>query len=900
MGIGRWMIGKPIPVSRFPIPNTEKKRVLMRGEAKIAMVAAVVLAVANVWAAKPFVVVESTVTNVVVSEKFKVTASIYVPPLNDNYADTEPLVPGRPPRFDIPYLSAEWKSPRVKPVDLESYLKRLFSNRHRTGWNLNGYRSADPFANMPDPFGMLGDSPFGPRQYLFHLPSSRVDIGGAKWWKFDFESPEYTAASPGEIVFGPVSVEFPQIINVDSRGRVQLREMKISAAALRVMVQDAPTESRPRSYIGAMGRDLSVTASLDVSNCKAGDPVSLTVEISGDADLSLAHPPRLEDQVNPVRRGQQVFRVDDESVKTETLTAARRFIYRVRALRAGTFEFPPLELAYYDLGKREYVVRRTDPIPIQVSAAAQAALSGDELSAAAGMPMPDGFDLDPKWAKSLPLFPTLGRILPFGRKPAENEFTWERAAALASRAHEDKEFAELAGIYTSLVEEGVENGTVYMNLGTALLMAGKPYDALRAYSRAERWLGATSATMRGVRAAYARIYDTSDPGLPPERMIFRAFAWLTWDEWSLVLAGLFGLVAAVLILRAAVRKVKRVRAAKAAASAAFLLAAAFGVVSAAHADSITLSPRRPVVNAQCSLTIEIAAPEGRTLEQLQIDGLPDAGADSVEYGEIQSLTDRKDPAEKKTYKRFLIPLRFTEPYTNKCSVAVRGMVVSRVSSGGFTSQSMRNFASALGSVDFKVAALPEVGRPATFEGAVGSRFRLTQSVSTDKVRPGDLVTVTYRLVYDGYVPSNAVVKAERLSRDFKVYDVKEVERGERSIVWTQVLIPKAVSATETAYASFAYYNCDIGRYEFARAAPIRLTFVSDVAASVTNTAVAVDSPSAARADAGGAGAATLELRLGPGDASPVVARVPAAECREVSRRGAWRRMESPSASGWTK
>ena len=179
------------------------------------------------------------------------------------------------------------------------------------------------------------------------------------------------------------------------------------------------------------------------------------------------------------------------------------------------------------------------------------------------------------------------------------------------------------------------------------------------------------------------------------------------------------------------------------------------------------------------------------------------------------------------------------------------------------------------------------------------RFRLSQSVSTDKVRPGDLVTVSYRLEYDGYVPSNAVVKAERISRDFKAYDVKESVREPGRIVWTQVLIPKATSATNTAYATFAYYNSDVGRYEIARAEPLKLTFVSDTAASVTNVAVAVDSPAYGKQSASG-GEATLELRVGPGDASPVVARVPAAECREVSRRGAWRRMESPSAAGWTK
>ncbi len=870
---------------------------LMRGK-RIAAVAAVVLAVANAWAAKPFVVVESTATNVVVSEKFRVTASVFVPPLSGEYAETEPLVPGRPPHLTIPYLESDWKSPRVKPVDLEPFLKGIFSNRHRTGWNLNAYRSADPFANMPDPFGMFGDTPFGSRQYLFHLPSSRVEIGGAKWWRFDFVSPEYTAATPGEIAFGPVGVEFPQVISVDARGRVQFRDVKMTASALRVLVLDAPAENRPKSYIGAMGRGVSVAASLDASKCKAGDPLSLTVEVSGDADLSLAHPPRLADQVGSAARGQPVFRLDDDSVKTETLASARRFVYRVRPLRAGTFEFPSLEFAYFDLGKREYVVLRTAPIPIQVSAAAQAALSGDELAASAGMPMPDGFELDPEWARARPLFPSLASLLPSGRR-AENTFTWERAASMAARAKDEKGFSALADVYSSLVEEGVENGPVYMNLGTALLMAGKPYDALRAYSRAERWTGATPASIRGVRAAYARIYDTSDPGLPPERMIFRAFAYLTWDQWMLVALLLAALAAAAVATAVVVRRIARSRRARAAASGALMLAFAFGAASHACADSISISPKRPVVGAQCYIALEVEAPEGRTLEQLQIDGLPNADVDPVQYGETETLSDRRDAAGKKTYKRFRIPVRFLEPFTNRCQVVMRGMSVYRVSSGGFTSQSMRNFATVLGTVDIRVAPLPEEGRPASFEGAVGSRFRLSQRVSADKVRPGDLVTATYRLEFDGYVPSNAVVKAEGISRDFKAYDVKEAGRDSGRIVWTQVLIPKATSATNTACATFAYYNCDAGRYEVAMAKPLKLTFVSDTAASVTNVAVAVDSPVRGKPGTAG-GEATLELRVGPGDESPVVARVPAAECREVSRRGAWRRMESPSAAGWTK
>ena len=69
----------------------------------------------------------------------------------------------------------------------------------------------------------------------------------------------------------------------------------------------------------------------------------------------------------------------------------------LRAVRAGTVEFPSFPVSWFDLSSRAYKTMRTESIPIQVRAGAQAALgaldeTGDEADT---MPMPDGIDLDP-------------------------------------------------------------------------------------------------------------------------------------------------------------------------------------------------------------------------------------------------------------------------------------------------------------------------------------------------------------------------------------------------------------------------------------------------------------------------------------------------------------------------
>lgn len=352
-----------------------------------------------------------------------------------------------------------------------------------------------------------------------------------------------------------------------------------------------------------------------------------------------------------------------------------------------------------------------------------------------------------------------------------------------------------------------------------------------------------------------------------------------------------------------------------------VLAAAAAALLAAEAQFFNLFQRGPSVNTDvtgvarllpssvvagqpCAIMLELDVEKNVGIENLQVGGLPDAEDGRVAYGEaFETLADGASKKAGRTVKRFRLPVRFLAPVTQEVALVVQGMATVRRQQGGMSFSSSSSFGTRLAPFRVEVQPLPTDRRPQGFSGAVGTRFEMTQKLEPDHVRPGDLVTATYELTFDGYCPSNVWPSVEHLSTAFKAYDPKEVSRTADRVVWTQVLVPQTVTATNAAFVSLSYYNPRTKRYEVARARPKALTFVSSEAASTENTAVVVTAdaaPAAERADAA-PGNGPITLRVAPSDASPAVAVLPpGTPVVERARANGWRRLESPRAIGWTR
>ena len=320
----------------------------------------------------------------------------------------------------------------------------------------------------------------------------------------------------------------------------------------------------------------------------------------------------------------------------------------------------------------------------------------------------------------------------------------------------------------------------------------------------------------------------------------------------------------------------------------------FTVSATAHCE-----PATPVVGEPCAVILELDVDRKAVIEKLSVGGLPEANDGFIAYGELENLADGKSATSGHVVKRIRLPVRFLKHVSCDVSLTVQGMVGTVQGGSSF----FRNFGQRLNPLRFDARPLPKDGRPSDFSGAVGRRFDMKQTLDRDQVRPNDLVTATYTLNFDGYCPSNIFPKVENLSKEFKVYDPKEVSRTNRRVVWTQTLVPRTAQATNTAFVSVNYYNPLTKRYEVTRANPLKLTFVSTEAASTENTSVAVTESAEkknASADSDGAASAVV-LRFAPSDGSPVVATLPpGTPVKELATWNGWRRLETPRAIGWSK
>ena len=754
---------------------------------------------------------------------------------------------------------------------------------------------------MPQPFQRNPSihADFIPEGSRLTMERGQVSLGGTNAWRYTVKVP-VKPETEGMRQLGPVVISIPT--RTDFFGFVS-RTFDFRSGTVSLKVLAPPEKGRPKSYCGAISREFAATASLDTNVCTAGDPILFTLEISGATDASMVHAPPVAETF----RGSP-FKLDAASLKTETLAASKRFSWRVRAVKAGTVEFPSVPVAYFDAKARAYRTVQTEPIPIQVKAGEQAALGA--LDEAGGetdeFPMPDGLDL------------------PFEVK----SFTLKHALSLAFRAETESDFRAAAERYAAFVEslssaeaasapDGARFEAVHAaNLGALYLLAGKPRESLKAYERAELLAGATAGTTRGVRAAWTRLKNDPRAELPLPRLMFPF--WFRFALKGRILFSMGVLLGLALLFWIAMRAGRRLS----------VLALCLGAATAAQAwpfggrdpfagifDDMSSMRRMNIGGDVCP--VRARAWFGSTVtmvgEPVDLVVMVEPGTLRIEPGSIKveaEIGGEKDVGQLRNDSPNVYKLRvtFLEPGTNNVPIAVSGTYsgVYCVTNGNMISSGRvmnQPFRLPLKPVRVAVKPLPSQGRPDDFAGAVGRAFKLKQKLTPDKVHPGDLVTAEYTLDFDGYCPSNAEVRVENLSREFKAYDVKETARNAKSVSWRQILVPRTTEATNAVLVSFSYYNLRTKRYERACAVPAKLTFVSAQAASTENTRVMVNASGDPAAGAGteGGRSASLTLRFAPHAKSPVVVTLPpGTETRETGRLNGWRRLESPRGAGWVK
>jgi hypothetical protein len=133
-------------------------------------------------------------------------------------------------------------------------------------------------------------------------------------------------------------------------------------------------------------------------------------------------------------------------------------------------------------------------------------------------------------------------------------------------------------------------------------------------------------------------------------------------------------------------------------------------------------------------------------------------------------------------------------------------------------------------VSVTIQAPPEIGRPDSYRGAVGT-FIFTAEVQPLELNEGDPVTIRMILKGKGNLDTARPPLIEDES-NFKVYDVKLMDdnlteskdAGQR--IYEQVVIPRNPDVTELPALIFSYFNPETARYEEVTRGPFPMTITA--------------------------------------------------------------------------
>ncbi len=289
---------------------------------------------------------------VIVDEPFSITLRILVRQLQPPYAHNSPLPEQAPPLLSIPYLDPQENS-GLERENIETLLNsKLVGNGeafHINSFSLGGL-----------PMGGF----FGQQNLArFRLDRQAVMYQDIPYYEYTFAL-QYTPRREGVFAFGPVVFKGRIFTHVTPAGEGRVETVYAVAPAVSLTVTSPPLDGRPDTYIGAIGSNLTASAVLDTQTCLVGDPLELTLTLGGDVRLANITAPQLA--VQPALH--QDFRIYEDTVRRESQTDSLRYRFMVRPSKAGTLEFPPIALSYYDTASSTYRTVYTEPIPVRANA----------------------------------------------------------------------------------------------------------------------------------------------------------------------------------------------------------------------------------------------------------------------------------------------------------------------------------------------------------------------------------------------------------------------------------------------------------------------------------------------------------------------------------------------------
>jgi BatD DUF11 like domain len=141
----------------------------------------------------------------------------------------------------------------------------------------------------------------------------------------------------------------------------KLKKVFAVSKPLSIIVQPIPIKNRPASYTGGVG-EFDITSSADYTRVKVGDPIELTIKISGTGRLDRIKQPILSDMSKFSDQFAVVGSLQPGDVQADAII----FKQTLRPRHDGVTSIPPIPFSFFVPETESFRKIESQPIPIKV------------------------------------------------------------------------------------------------------------------------------------------------------------------------------------------------------------------------------------------------------------------------------------------------------------------------------------------------------------------------------------------------------------------------------------------------------------------------------------------------------------------------------------------------------
>ena len=170
----------------------------------------------------------------------------------------------------------------------------------------------------------------------------------------------FQADRPGEIKIPAATLK--GLFAIPNVAAIEGQEVFAVSHIATLNVSNVPTKGRPNTYTGGIG-SFSVNATVTPQDAQVGDPMTLTVDVTGQGTLDLMLAPDL----NKTEGFQDRFRIYEPTSKS---TPDRRtFTFTLRPETDDITEIAPIPFTFFDVVQGQYSTVHTAAIPLTITKA---------------------------------------------------------------------------------------------------------------------------------------------------------------------------------------------------------------------------------------------------------------------------------------------------------------------------------------------------------------------------------------------------------------------------------------------------------------------------------------------------------------------------------------------------